>query len=434
MNYVLGKIGATLQAGGPDADVTPYWSLQNQLANPSVEGALAPWTAGGNCSLFFSNPAQPGNPAGVSAAGYQSLAAGTLAVTPNALGSGPAVTPGKTYTMSAYGRRFGNPARSMYAVIRWLDAAGIPVAPDVEGTPVALTDTSWAARPFITATAPARATRAEVFFRVSGSTAASQIGYIDCAMFNEGGLQPYFDGSLPDDAHYAYDWARDANNSASSRTPLHPAPVPEALVWRAGVSGMAFLADLLKAVGLRLVCDEMRRWTLRNADYRADGNQTYRHAANIETADEELSRDAEDWFDAAVYVYRWTDDAGIEQTRLDAFSSVPSPTKTLRVEVNAPFPGPGRAEYVVTRAAGRGRTVTVSAIPTWLEQTDQTLSILLEGTPIQTGIAGSVTFNLGADTVTVTSRTTDTPAGAWVLIPTGHRWIDRPAGRKWKDI
>lgn len=430
-NYVLSKIGATLQPGGPDADVTAYWPLQNQLANPSVEGALTPWTAGGNCSLFFSSPTQPGNPAGIAAAGYQSIAAGQLAVVPNALGSGPSVSPGKTYTLSAYGRRFITPNRTMFAVIRWLDASGIPVAPDVEGTPVALSDGSWIARCHVTATAPARATRAEVFFRVNGSTAAGQIGYIDCAMFNEGELQPYFDGSLPDDAHYAFNWAGEANKSASSREPLHDAPVPEAFVWRAGTSAMDFLSTLLKAAGLRLVCDERRRWTLREAGYRAEGNQTYRHGVNIETSDERLSREGDDWYDAAVYVYIWTDDAGIEQRRVDSFSAVPSPTKVRYVEVRTPYPGPGRAEHIVRRALSRGRILTVTTVPTWLEQTDQTLSIVLEGAPIQTGIAGTIAYNFDDDTMSVTSRTADTPAAAWVLIPAGETWNDSPSGASW---
>lgn len=433
--YVLSKIGAVLQPGGPDADITAYWALQNQLANPSAEGALTPWAPGGNCTLFHSTPTQPGNPAGIAAAGFQSIAAGQLAVVPNALGAGPSVAPGKTYTLSAYGRRFITPARSMFAVIRWLDASGIPVAPDVEGAPVALSDGNWNARCHVTATAPARATRAEVFFRVNGSTAAGQIGYIDCAMFNEGELQPYFDGSLPDTEHYAFSWAGEANKSASTREPLHDAPVPEAFIWRAGTSAMDFLSALLKVAGLRLVCDERRRWTLREADYRAEGNQTYRHGVNIlGDPRERLSREGDDWYDAAVYVYIWTDDAGIEQRRVDSFSAAPTPTKVLYVEVRAPYPGPGRAEHIVRRALSRGRVLTVKSIPTWLEQTDQTLSIVLEGSPIQTGIAGTVTFNFDDDTVTVSSRTTDTPAGAWILIPAGHRWIDRPAGRKWKDI
>lgn len=434
-NYVLSKIGAALQPGGPDADITAYWPLQNQLANPSAEGALAPWAPGGNATLFHSTPTQPGNPAGIAAAGFQSIAAGQLAVVPNALGAGPSVAPGKTYTLSAYGRRFGAQARTMFAVIRWLDASGIPVAPDVEGAQVALTDTNWNARCHITATAPARATRAEVFFRVNGSTAAGQIGYVDCAMFNEGELQPYFDGSLPDTAHYAFSWAGDANKSASTREPLHDAPVPEAFIWRAGTSAMDFLAALLKAAGLRLVCDEQRRWTLREADYRAEGNQTYRHGVNIlNGAREQISREGDNWYDAAVYTYIWTDDAGIEQRRVDSFSAVTTPTKVLDVEVRAPYPGPGRAEHIVRRALSRGRVLTVPAVPTWLEHTDQTLSIVLEGSPIQTGIAGTVAFSFDDDTVTVSSRTTDTPAGAWILIPSGHRWIDRPAGRTWKDI
>lgn len=181
---------------------------------------------------------------------------------------------------------------------------------------------------------------------------------------------------------------------------------------------MDFLHPLLQAVGLRLVCDEQRRWTLRNDEYRAAGAQAWRYGVNITAADEQLSRDDDSWFDAAVYSYEWTDDAGVPQSRTDAYSLIPSPSKVLRVELrDIPYPGPGRAEHMVQRAQGKGRSVTVSGIPTWTEETDQPLSILLDGTPIQTGISASVQFNFDDDTVTVSSRTTDTPAGAIDLLP-----------------
>lgn len=179
------------------------------------------------------------------------------------------------------------------------------------------------------------------------------------------------------------------------------------------------------------MCDEKRRWTLRSADYRADGSQTYRHGINIIDGDELLSRESDEWFDGAVFVYTWTDKNGIEQQREDYFALTVTPTKVIRREISAPFPGIGRAEYAVRRAQGRGRTTTATAQARWDETTEQSLSILLEATPIQTGVANRVVFDLAGNTVSATSRTTETPAAAWILIPAGQKWLDSPVGASW---
>lgn len=414
-NYVLGKIGAALQAGTTDANMTAYWTVQNMLPNPSAEAVLAPWVAAGNCSVFHASIGRTGG----NSCGFTSTAAGVLAVSPTALADYRTVQAGKAYTLSTYARQFAVKARQIVPVIRWIDERNYTPWGDLVGAPVTLNDTAWTRAAF-TAIAPPGAVKAFVFFRVTGSTAPSDIGYIDDAMFTQTAEAiPFFTGSTAQDAHYRYSWDDAANASTSKRTVLHDAPTPEAFIWRAGVSAMEFLENLLKAAALRLVCNELRQWTLRDAEYRAPGSQTYRHAVNIKDATEQLSRDSDDYNEGAVYEYIWTDAAGIEQRRLDAWAIVPNPTKVVRREVRSPYPGPGRAQAMVKRAASRGRTVTVTAIPTWLEQTDQGLSVRLEGSPIQTGTAGVVSFDFGGDAVTVTSRTTDTPANAIALFPEG---------------
>ena len=67
----------------------------------------------------------------------------------------------------------------------------------------------------------------------------------------------------------------------------------------------------------------------------------------------------------------------------------------------------------------------------WDEAADQPITALLEGTEIQTGTASSVEFDLTANTVTMTARTTDTPPSAWQLIPAGEAWLDSPVGASW---
>lgn len=423
-NYVLDKIGASLQPGTVDADVTAFWEVTNLHPNPLPASALG-YAGGAGAGV-------PSYNAGQQRIDWTSTASDSNLIAASSLTS-YRVTPGKSYVF-AIEWATGSSGRTARPAIQWRNNGSASTLETIRG-PVFSYSTLFQ-RMHVIATAPEGAEFAYPLVLTSGNTAAT-LHVVKRALFYEGDkLIPFFTGASVADANYTYKWADTTTPHATSsiRTPLVERR-PESLFWPAGVSGMSFLEPLLKVTGKRLVCDEQRRWWLRDAAYRADGSQNYRHAVNIEQATESLSRDDESWFDAAVYTYVWRDDAGIEYRRVDSFALVNPPTKVLRVELrDTPYPGLGRAEAIVRRAQGRGRTITVTAIPTWGEHTDQPLAVLLEGTPIQTGIAGKITFDLGADTVTATSRTTDTPAGAWILIPTGHRWIDRPVGRKWKDI
>lgn len=403
-----------LAPGTVDADATAIWGVKNLFPDPSVENAT-PAFAG---DVGAPNVVRDGATYAPPYQGSYLLRVQATATTGLSIGqiTPMGVSAGATYTASAYLRSASGNTKQARIIIRWTGPSGNFIR-DEQSAYVMTSATAWT-RYVLTSRAPAGASGARVFIEWAGTHAVGNLHFVDGVMFHEGNEAiPLFTGSTPTDA-YTYAWDKDVNASASTRTPTSVERLPESLLWRAGVSGMAFLEPLLKAAGLRLVCDEQRRWTLRAADYRATGNQTYRYAVNIETADEKLSREDDAWYDAAVYVYTWTDSSGIEQTRTDAFALTTPPTKVLRVDLaDTVYPGPGRAENIVRRAQGRGRTVTVSATATWDERTDQYLSILLEGTPIQTGLASTVRYDLAADTVTVSARTVDTPAGAIDLLP-----------------
>lgn len=410
---------------GVDTNVTAYWRVTNRAKNSGLRSVATGYAAGTGTSAVARSTTTTFN--GIPTMSF--TAAGTDVAFLNTASSGVSVTPGRplTFRYSIQSTGTGRASRSM---LRFRDAAGSIVkevysAPLVTGaTPVTIS---------LVTVVPEGASTVDVFVSTM-TNAAGQVHYAGMFMLYEGiELVNWFDGASALTGYtVAWENPSDTVTSLSTRTPILER-LPEALTWRAGVSAMDFLQPLLMASGLRIVCDEQRRWTLRDANYRETGDQSYRYAVDIESADETLSRDDDAWFDAAVYEYVWTDTAGVEQRRTDAWSLRAIPTKVLRREINSPFPGVGRAESIVRRAQGRGRTVTVSAIPTWDERTDQTLSVLLEGTPIQTGIVASVRFDFGNDTVTVSSRTTDTPAAAWALIPAGQRWIDSPAGGTWKN-
>lgn len=407
VGYVLNKAipGATLEASpANDANVTAYWAVTNLLANPTVEAALAPWTNGGNCSLFHASVGRTGT----TSCGFNSSAAGLLAVMPHALNSGPNVTPGKSYVLAAHAQQYqASPSRSIRAGIRWLNAANMPVGPDVEGAWVPMTSTDWTARPYVIATAPPGASKAETFWRVTGTTAAGQIGYVDDAMFYEGNeLIPAFNGSTVASSTYTYGWAGTAHASASTRTPVLERS-PDALIWRAGQTAMAFLHSLIQANGLRLVCDEQRKWTLRGELYQAPGALTLRHAVNVIDADEKISRGAGFWYDARVTRYKWVDLDGIPQERVDAYALTTPYTRLTLVDVDAAYPGPGRSEYAVRRAQGVGREVTVETVSDWTARAEQPASILLDGAPLQAANTQSVTFDFTTDRMTISARTVE---------------------------
>lgn len=232
----------------------------------------------------------------------------------------------------------------------------------------------------------------------------------------------YFDGDTADTAQYDYAWQQTTGGataphaSVSTRKVKVAAATPAALTWKAGQDAMSFLAPLVQAAGRRLVCDEARVWTLRTEGYDPGGVLDVRHAVNLVAGSEKISRDDDDWFDAAVSIYTWTDVNGVQQQRTDAYALTPTYTRLRRFEFTTAYPGPGFAQYAVRRAQGRGREVTVTTVADWAAKAEQGITVVLEGAPIQTGETSVVTFNFDTDEMTITSRTVDTPAGAIDLL------------------
>lgn len=424
VSHVLNRaLGAVLEPGDEDMDITPKFEAVNMIRNPAVVGSTLNWSPGGGCTISFVGAGSSGYvrvaPSGASGAVF---ACDTTKWNLNC-------TPGHWYSFSLTARAESNGGMG-YLVIRWLDANNDIIAESSGGAfPTPIDQDTL--RLTVSGRAPSNAVKAAPYFRFT----VNRIYRLDTASLFDTTADwyiPYFSGGDAPTDGYTFHFEGPSNDSPSVRTPDFER-APELLVWKAGVSGLAFLAPIVQSVGRRLVCDEQRRWTLRPEEYRADGTQTYREGVNITAGNAELSRDDDDWFDGAVFLYSWQDRYGVEQERADVYPTTGSPTKVIRREIAAPFPGPGRAEYAVRRAQGRGRVATVTARATWEERTEQSLSIRLAGAPILTGIANSVTFDLGENTVTVSSRTVETEPAAWVLIPDGERWIDSPVGESWTE-
>ncbi|MDJ1115383.1 DUF859 family phage minor structural protein [Microbacterium dauci] len=196
---------------------------------------------------------------------------------------------------------------------------------------------------------------------------------------------------------------------SDDRAPVGEDADEEALLWKAGESAIEFLHPLVQALGLRLVCDEARVWTLRDANYTGDGDVlNLTTGVNLIEAQDTIDRDGDLWFDARITRYRWTDSGGAQRERVDAFALRTPYSRASLVTLNSPYPGPGRSEYAVRRAQQRGREVSATIVADWNTRAEQPATFTFPDAPTQFGAIQTVEFNLANDEMTVTARTMDT--------------------------
>jgi hypothetical protein len=427
VNYALGVAipGASLEPG-PDADVTTYGDATNLIPDPSNEGDGSIFI-GSDCTLDLNDTSWAAHGA-TSVNLYSPIDSDAFVYVGGDTGEMRlGMSAGRTYVLSATGRVKValSGAEDVHArrLTAWyyLPTANsyTPVVsepiPAAVGTPE---------RVSVRFTIPQDAT--EAFIRAYHGHAAGEIQW-DAFRLTEFTGDPgdtdYFDGGTTDTDGYVYAWTGDVNASTSVRTAIIDRH-PESLLWRAGVPAYEFLNPIVQAAGLRLVCDENRQWTLRDEGHRAPGSLSIRHAVNLHDGSDSISRDSGLWFDARVTRYTWIDRNGMTQERADAYALTDPYTRLTTLDVSAPYPGPGRSEYAVRRAQGRGREITATSVSDWRSHAEQAMTIVLEGTPILTGIAQSVEFDLDTDRQTVTMRAVDTPPLAWVLGPDDLTWED----------
>ncbi len=426
VDYVLGEAipGAALEADpSHDADMTAYWPATNIIPNPSVVGSLGTYyvTRDGTSAVDYST-AVGGALGTASCVRWTASGTGISQVSARQ----HSAKDGTTYTFSAYVRSPNS--RSMRFRLFWRDSENELIRQ--VASPATVAANNWDTRISFTATAPQGTSRVGVVIeRVSGTN--GEFLYADMLSMIEGDwLQPYFDGSTTP-AGYTTEWGDVGHQSPSTRTPIIDRD-PEALTWRAGQAAIDFLLPLAQSAGLRLVCDEERRWTLRDENYTAPGALSIRYGVNMTAGGATISRDAGLWFDGRITRYTWRRN-GETYTKSDSYALTTSPTRVTMLELDTPYPGPGRSEYAVRRAQGRGREINASAVADWRAHAEMPLAVTLSNSPLQTGLVQSIAFDLDNDEMTVTGRTTDTPELAWTLGPTDLTWADA-APVIWDDL
>lgn len=385
-NYILAKIGASLEAGTEDADVTAYWPITNELPNPSIEVDASNWIAGAGATSL--SRVAVGAVPGVS--GSWALRWVASAATANVI-SVPTLTtlrvlPGRSYTFAYY--VYSSVSRTARAVLQWITEGGM-ILGATSGATIA-TSTSAFTRATVTATAPQGAAYAVPYAGTEGNT-AGDAHVLDSAMFYEGDeLVPYFDGATTDTAAYIYAWAGDAGLSPSTRTPTLERP-RELFTLRPGGTLWEFLLAITSAAGFVLWCDEQRRWYLSRPESRVIIALISVSEGNTSSGTDELSREDSDTFcTGVVALYRWTDEDGVLR---EAYDSAGTPDKVFVVEFTQPYPGPGAAAAILARRQGTGRRQSVRTI-TQLEATPtMAAQISLPGAPDTVGRVQSVTFD-----------------------------------------
>ncbi|WP_096359439.1 hypothetical protein [Microbacterium sp. TPU 3598] len=441
INYVLGKaLGAALETSpAHDEDVTVLTDATNLSPNGGFRSTTAGWVGGASAALvrtaggppgagvdFFGRAAMGGlNGGGVFNIGGES--AGSTAVTVGA---------GRQYRTTLWVR--SSAAVTVSLNIEWVTAAGAGVGATT-GTPVSLTANVWK-RVEVVGIAPATATRAGTYcYRTAGTwpagatfdAAAHRFSEVDNVLDDLPFL--FFDGDTTDTVQYGYGWSGVASASAATRKALISRS-PDMLRWQAGRSALDFLRPIVQAYGYRLVCDEHRKWTLRDENYNPGGALNLRQGVNLRDVEDTLTRDSDTWFDAAVTIYTWKDSDGVEHTEVDSFAAVDPPTQVRVFErPGVPYPGPGFSAYAVRRAQGRGRMLSAETGIDWRAQPEQFLSARVDGAPILAGTIQALGYDLKTGDMSITTRTADIPPSAWVLIPAGETWLDSPVGESWKE-
>lgn len=267
-NYVIGQAvpGAQLEPGSTDADMSAYWEVTNLIPNPSVVSTVDTFyvAAAGTSAVDYSTSI--GGAYGTSCVRWTAdstessrISAGTFTA------SG-----GETYTGSAY--IYSPNSRDVGVILYFRGPAGELLL--ATRSPTVTAGPNWRTRVSHTFTAPEGTAQVGLHIERLAGGSTGDYTYADAVMLYEGDeLIPYFQPGESNPG-YAQSWLGQVHASQSTRYPTLERP-PESLVWESGVTAWEFLTPLLSAAGLRLFCDELRRWHLVNDDtYTVPGTLT----------------------------------------------------------------------------------------------------------------------------------------------------------------
>jgi hypothetical protein len=210
----------------------------------------------------------------------------------------------------------------------------------------------------------------------------------------------------------------------------------DAAVWDPGTSGWDYLAPLTSSAGLRLWCDEARTWHLEApaAIPVPDAMVVLAGTGSVTDAQDSISRDDLEWFNAVVVAYDWTDTGNVRHVQYDVAGDLAS-SRVLTVKHDRPYPRAGEAATRLRLATGHGRVLDVEAVADPVTYPGVAARLSVPGTPAQSGYVQAVEVRTGDARMRVTTRDLiDTPATAWAFGNLGQSWADVPAGMSWASF
>ncbi|WP_262002230.1 hypothetical protein [Microbacterium sp. Mcb102] len=416
VNHVLAKAipGAHLEPGTVDADVSAAWDGRNLIANPLGSASTEGWTRMGAGVGNISTPV-----------GGRTTNAYRLRITAPTSGNvgvfygedeggGVPIDQGTAYTITCWVRASHTVQVILGAVERYNASAPGGVT-SYSAWPVTLSPNTWTPLRFNLGTLSYGVEKIAPRIWTPGALPAG--GWLDVdqvMVFDTFEDLDAFNGTTPYDGKYNYVWDGEPFRSISLRG-AHIDRPRELFTWREGKTAWSFLAPLIASTGLRLYCDEKRRWHLVDPlDFSVPGRVSVRPSNTVKGADTIDSEDEDASVTGVVIIWRWFDNKG---TRREMFERAGEAGKVKTLEFERPFPGEGLAGAHLMKLRGRRRTQDVTVATDYSIRPGQEIQIDLPGTAVQIGTLTRVQWDLTAGLMTLGSGgLRDTPPGAIDLL------------------
>lgn len=409
LTRALGREVAVNMVSGANPTFRTFSDVKNLIPGGSFEVSSGVWAAARADLSISTNFARVGS--------------NSLRIKPNGTGVSYVVLPvslsvGQQYTMTAYTRLTAVQTGTLNTDARRLTAVATVNGVEMviarsDQAPNSVTTTKLT----MTFTVPAGADNTLVRIMNGAQNTADNSLYVDAVMLVEGnGLETdgtpldFFDGNTPDSAAYNYDWDDVAGLSTASRTAI-VSRSPDALVWQPGTNAMSFLQPILQATGRRLFQHPNGSWYLTDDNYRVAGQARISSGTNLYNATDLTSRTATQtdglplFVDAVVYRYEWIESGtGKAKTATD-FAGPTNYSKPYMPDViQGPYPGPGRAAYVLKRLKSRLRQLQVTGASDYSVRPGMDAVITTPNAGVQTGYVDAVQWDLGNDTMQVVTK------------------------------
>lgn len=411
VNYVLGKAipGAYLEPGAANANITATWAGRNLISNPLGSTSTTGWTRTNWGVLSTPSGGRSSNPNRLRITADEPT---FLGVRYDLAGGGIPVTAGKSYTFTCWVRsshtvQFGFGLQKGYRA----GQTGV----DYSGSTVTLSPNTWTPIRMSTGSIPYNVDKiAPRMNTLAVMPVGAWLDIDEVMVFDTFDDLPTFNGSKTPDGIYSYWWEETAFGSVSVRQPTVDRP-RELFTWRAGKSAWSFLAPLIASAGLRLFCDERRRWHLVDPTAFTIPGRVSVRPANTTRGDDTIDAEDEDAsVTGVVVIFRWFDVDGAQREKYDRAGTA---GKVKVLEFDRPYPGAGLAAAHLVKLQGRRRTQDVTVATDYSIRPGQEIQIDLPGTAAQIGTLTRIQWDLTSGLMTLGSGgLRDTPPGAIDLL------------------